>query len=200
MSKPISKGTIALIFFGAVIVVLVLGTLSSYNGLISKEETVNTAWSNLQSQYQRRADLIPNLVNTVKGYTSHENEALTKVVEARAKATSLMVNAEDLTPERAKQIQEAQSELSNLVGRLLMVQENCPELKASEQFSELQAQLEGTENRIAESRRAYNVSAKEFNVSVRKFPTNIVAGIFGFERKPQFEAQAGAEQAPTVNF
>ena len=176
MSKPISKGTIALIFFGAVIVVLVLGTLSSYNGLISKEETVNTAWSNLQSQYQRRADLIPNLVNTVKGYTSHENETLTKVVEARAKATSLMVNAEDLTPERAKQIQEAQSELSNLVGRLLMVQESYPELKASEQ------------------------SAKEFNVSVRKFPTNIVAGIFGFERKTQFEAQAGAEQAPTVNF
>ena len=200
MSKPISKGTIALIFFGAVIVVLVLGTLSSYNGLISKEETVNTAWSNLQSQYQRRADLIPNLVNTVKGYTAHENETLTKVVEARAKATSLMVNAEDLTPERAKQIQEAQSELSNLVGRLLMVQENYPELKASEQFSELQAQLEGTENRIAESRRAYNESAKEFNVSVRKFPTNIVAGIFGFERKTQFEAQAGAEQAPTVNF
>lgn len=200
MSKPISKGTIALIFFGAVIVVLVLGTLSSYNGLISKEETVNTAWSNLQSQYQRRADLIPNLVNTVKGYTSHEHETLTKVVEARAKATSLMVNAEDLTPERAKQIQEAQSELSNLVGRLLMVQESYPELKASEQFSELQAQLEGTENRIAESRRAYNESAKEFNVSVRKFPTNIVAGIFGFERKTQFEAQAGAEQAPTVNF
>ena len=200
MSKPISKGTIALIFFGAVIVVLVLGTLSSYNGLISKEETVNTAWSNLQSQYQRRADLIPNLVNTVKGYTSHENETLTTVVEARAKATSLMVNAEDLTPQRAKQIQEAQSELSNLVGRLLMVQENYPELKASEQFSELQAQLEGTENRIAESRRAYNESAKEFNVSVRKFPTNIVAGIFGFERKTQFEAQAGAEQAPTVNF
>ena len=200
MSKPISKGTIALIFFGAVIVVLVLGTLSSYNGLISKEETVNTAWSNLQSQYQRRADLIPNLVNTVKGYPSHENETLTKVVEARAKATSLMVNAEDLTPERAKQIQEAQSELSNLVGRLLMVQENYPELKASEQFSELQAQLEGTENRIAESRRAYNESAKEFNVSVRKFPTNIVAGIFGFERKTQFEAQTGAEQAPTVNF
>lgn len=200
MSKPISKGTIALIFFGAVIVVLVLGTLSSYNGLISKEETVNTAWSNLQSQYQRRADLIPNLVNTVKGYASHENETLTKVVEARAKATSLMVNAEDLTPERAKQIQEAQSELSNLVGRLLMVQENYPELKASEQFSELQAQLEGTENRIAESRRTYNESAKEFNVSVRKFPTNIVAGIFGFERKTQFEAQTGAEQAPTVNF
>ena len=200
MSKPLSKGTIALIFFGAVIVVLVLGTLSSYNGLISKEETVNTAWSNLQSQYQRRADLIPNLVNTVKGYTSHDNEPLTTVVEARAKATSLMVNAEDLTPERAKQIQEAQSELSNLVGRLLMVQESYPELKASEQFSELQAQLEGTENRIAESRRAYNESAKEFNVSVRKFPTNIVAGIFGFERKTQFEAQAGAEQAPTVNF
>ena len=200
MSKPISKGTIALIFFGAVIVVLVLGTLSSYNGLISKEETVNTAWSNLQSQDQRRADLIPNLVNTVKCYTAHENETLTKVVEARAKATSLMVNAEDLTPERAKQIQEAQSELSNLVGRLLMVQENYPELKASEQFSELQAQLEGTENRIAESRRTYNESAKEFNVSVRKFPTNIVAGIFGFERKTQFEAQAGAEQAPTVNF
>ena len=121
-------------------------------------------------------------------------------MEARAKATSLMVNAEDLTPERAKQIQEAQSELSNLVGRLLMVQENYPELKASEQFSELQAQLEGTENRIAESRRTYNESAKEFNVSVRKFPTNIVAGIFGFERKTQFEAQAGAEQAPTVNF
>ena len=159
-------------------------------------------------------------MNTVKGYTSHENETLTKVVEARAKATSLMVNAEDLTPERAKQIQEAQSELSNLVGRLLMVQEilqaqgdlstalcklmaiseSYPELKASEQFSELQAQLEGTENRIAESRRTYNESAKEFNVSVRKFPTNIVAGIFGFERKTQFEAQAGAEQAPTVNF
>ena len=200
MSKPISKGTIALIFFGAVIVVLVLGTLSSYNGLISKEETVNTAWSNLQSQYQRRADLIPNLVNTVKGYTSHENETLTKVVEARAKATSLMVNAEDLTPERAKQIQEAQSELSNLVGRLLMVQENYPELKASEQFSELQAQLEGTENRINVARKDFNDAAKKYNVSIRSFPKNILAKMFGFEKKVYFEAQSGAEKAPEVKF
>lgn len=194
------KGTIALLVVGVVILMLVGGTLTTYNGLVAKDEAVTTAWGNIQSQYQRRADLVPNLVNTVKGYAKHESETLEGVVEARAKATQIKVDADNITPEKLKQYQSAQGELTQALGRLIAVQENYPDLKANENFSELQAQLEGTENRINESRQLYNAAVQTYNVSVRRFPANIVAGMFGFEKKTQFEAEAGTDKAPKVEF
>lgn len=194
------KGTITLLVIGVLILIMVGGTLTTYNGLIAKDEAVATAWGNIQSQYQRRADLIPNLVNTVKGYAKHESETLENVMAARAKATQITVNADNLTPEKLKQYQAAQGELSQALGRLMAVSENYPNLKANENFSELQAQLEGTENRINESRQIYNSTVQTYNVSVRRFPSNIVAGMFGFDKKNQFEAEAGAEKAPKVEF
>ena len=195
-----SKGTITLIVVGVVLVLLIGGSLTTYNGLVQKDEAVSTAWSNVQSQYQRRADLIPNLVNMVKGYAQHENATLEQVVAARAKATQLTVNADELTPEKMKQLQAAQGELSQALGRLLMITENYPDLKANENFLDLQAQLEGTENRINESRRLYNESVQTYNVGIRSFPANVVAGIFGFDKRTPFEAEAGAEKAPKVEF
>lgn len=194
------KGTITLLVIGVLIFIMVGGTLTTYNGLIAKDEAVATAWGNIQSQYQRRADLIPNLVSTVKGYAKHESETLENVMAARAKATQITVNADNLTPEKLKQYQAAQGELSQALGRLMAVSENYPNLKANENFSELQAQLEGTENRINESRQIYNSAVQTYNVSVRRFPANIVAGMFGFDKKNQFEAEAGAEKAPKVEF
>lgn len=194
------KGTITLLVIGVLILILIGGTLTTYNGLIAKDEAVATAWGNIQSQYQRRADLIPNLVSTVKGYAKHESETLENVLTARAKATQLTISADDLTPEKLKQYQAAQGELSQALGRLMAVSENYPDLKANENFSELQAQLEGTENRINESRQIYNSVVQTYNVSVRRFPANIVAGMFGFDKKNQFEAEAGAEKAPKVEF
>ena len=194
------KGTITLLVIGVLILIMVGGTLTTYNGLIAKDEAVATAWGNIQSQYQRRADLIPNLVSTVKGYAKHESETLESVMAARAKATQITVNADNLTPEKLKQYQAAQGELSQALGRLMAVSENYPNLKAKENFSELQAQLEGTENRINESRQIYNSAVQTYNVSVRRFPANIVAGMFGFDKKNQFEAEAGAEKAPKVEF
>ncbi len=194
------KGTITLLVIGVLILIMVGGTLTTYNGLIAKDEAVATAWGNIQSQYQRRADLIPNLVSTVKGYAKHESETLENVLAARAKATQVTVNADNLTPEKLKQYQAAQGELSQALGRLMAVSENYPNLKANENFSELQAQLEGTENRINESRQIYNSAVQTYNVSVRRFPANIVAGMFGFDKKNQFEAEAGAEKAPKVEF
>lgn len=194
------KGTITLIVIGALILILVGGTLTTYNNLVKEDETVSTAWSNLQSQYQRRSDLIPNLVSTVKGYAKHESSTLEAVVAARSKATQLTLSANDLTSENLKKIQTAQGELSQALGRLLAISENYPELKANENFSELQAQLEGTENRINESRTKYNETVKNYNISVRRFPTKIVADMFGFEKRNQFEAEAGAEKAPEVEF
>lgn len=194
------KGTITLLVIGVLILIMVGGTLTTYNGLIAKDEAVATAWGNIQSQYQRRADLIPNLVSTVKGYAKHESETLESVMSARAKATQITVNADNLTPEKLKQYQAAQGELSQALGRLMAVSENYPNLKANENFSELQAQLEGTENRINESRQIYNSAVQTYNVSVRRFPANIVAGMFGFDKKNQFEAEAGAEKAPKVEF
>ena len=191
------KGTITLLVIGVLILIMVGGTLTTYNGLIAKDEAVATAWGNIQSQYQRRADLIPNLV---KGYAKHESETLENVMAARAKATQITVNADNLTPEKLKQYQAAQGELSQALGRLMAVSENYPNLKANENFSELQAQLEGTENRINESRQIYNSAVQTYNVSVRRFPANIVAGMFGFDKKNQFEAEAGAEKAPKVEF
>lgn len=194
------KGTITLLVIGVLILILVGGTLTTYNGLVAKDEAVATAWGNVQSQYQRRADLIPNLVSTVKGYAKHESGTLESVVAARAKATQMTIDASNITPEKLKQFQAAQGELSQALGRLMAIQENYPDLKANENFSELQAQLEGTENRINESRNLYNTAVQTYNVSVRRFPASIVASMFGFDKKTQFEAEAGAEKAPKVEF
>ena len=177
-------------------------TLSScgYNSMVEKEEAVNTAWSNVENQYQRRADLIPNLVNTVKGYASHEQETLESVVNARSKATQITLNADELTPEKLKAYQAAQGEVGSALSRLLAVTENYPELKANENFQELQAQLEGTENRISVERRNFNQVTQDYNTYIRKFPNNLFAGMFGFDKKPYFEAEAGSQKAPELKF
>lgn len=193
----LSKGLLALI---AVIVVLAVWLFSSYNGLVSQEETVNESWANLQSQYQRRSDLIPNLVNTVKGYTNYEKGTLEAVINARAKATQTTINADGLNEDAMQKFQQAQGELSSALNRLMVVVERYPELKASDQFQQLQAQLEGTENRINESRNQYNQVVKTYNVKVRRFPASIPASLFGFEKKAMFQAEAGAEKAPEVQF
>lgn len=182
------------------IVVIVGYCMTAYNSLVSKDEKVGEAWSNVENQYQRRSDLIPNLVNTVKGYATHEKETLEDVVAARSKATQTSVDIADLTPEKLKAYQQAQGEIGSALGRLLAITENYPELKANENFKELQAQLEGTENRISVERRNFNEAAKTYNTSIRRFPANILAGMFGFEKRPYFEAQEGAEKAPEVKF
>lgn len=184
----------------AVIAVIAIYGVSSYNSMVSQEEAVGTAWSNVENQYQRRADLIPNLVNTVKGYAAHEKETFDAVVSARAKATQTTVSIDDLTPEKMEAYQRAQGEVGSALSRLLAVTENYPELKANENFQTLQAQLEGTENRISVERRNFNDVAREYNTSIRRFPKNIFAGMFGFEKRPYFEAQEGAEKAPEVKF
>ena len=196
-----SKGTIALIIIGLLVLVGGCGGVSSYNNLVQQQEKVRQAWGNVESNYQRRADLIPNLVNTVKGAADFEQETLTNVTEARARATSVQISAEDLeNPEQLQRYQQAQSELGQALGRLLMVTENYPTLRATEQFQTLQAQLEGTENRINVARRDYNQAVSQYNTQVRSFPTNIIAGLTGFDTRPQFEAEQGAEQAPSVDF
>ena len=184
----------------AVIAIVAIWAISGYNGMVNKEETVSNAWANVEAAYQRRADLIPQLVNTVKGYANHEKSTLDAVVSARTKATQMTVDVGELTEENIQKYQEAQGEVGAAIGRLLAITESYPELKANENFSELQAQLEGTENRINEVRKNYNASVKEYNVSVRKFPNNILAGMFGFERKAEFKAEEGASRAPEVNF
>jgi LemA protein len=180
--------------------VLSLGACSSYNNFVEKEEEVENAWSKVQSAYQRRADLIDNLVSTVKGAAQFEQKTLTDVVNARAKASSMTVNASDLTPEKLQEFQQNQSQLSQSLGRLLVVSENYPELKASQNFLELQAQLEGTENRIKVERDRYNDVATDYNKSVRRFPGALFAGIFGFSQKAQFQAEQNAQSAPKVSF
>ncbi len=186
----------------AVIAVVAMSGLTScnYNSLVEKEQKVNQSWAQVENQYQRRADLIPNLVNTVKGYSTHEQETLTKVTEARAKATSITLDADDLTEENLAKYQEAQNELSGALKSLLAVTEAYPDLKANENFMNLQTQLEGTENRIATERMRYTEAVQDYNTSIKKFPTNIYAGWFGFEEKPQFKAEAGAQKAPEVKF
>ncbi|MGN0232275.1 MAG: LemA family protein [Muribaculaceae bacterium] len=184
----------------AVVAVIAIMCVSAYNSLVSSEESVDTAWSQVENVYQRRADLIPNLVNTVKGYAAHEKETLEGVVSARAKATQMTIDPTNLTPEAIEKFQAAQGELGTALGKLLAITENYPDLKANENFKELQAQLEGTENRIAVERKKFNETAQVYNTSIRKFPRSIVASMFGFERKPYFKAQEGAEQAPTVQF
>jgi LemA protein len=182
--------------------ILVLGGCgcNSYNTLVNKDENVKAKWSAVQSDYQRRADLIPNLVNTVKGAANFEQETLTRVIEARAKATQVTLNPGELTPENIQKFQAAQGELSSSLSRLLVSVERYPELKANQNFLDLQKQLEGTENRINVSRKDFNTSVQDYNSSVRKFPANIFAGMFGFGVKEGFTADAGAERAPQVQF
>lgn len=179
---------------------LLMGGCNNYNAFVDKEENVENAWSKVQSAYQRRADLIPNLVNTVKGYADHERGTLEAVTSARARATSINIDPSNATKEQLKQFSEAQSELSKSLGRLMMISENYPDLKANANFRELQAQLEGTENRIKVERDRFNDSVTTFNKSVRKFPASFFASIFGFSQKTQFSAQEGAENAPKVEF
>ncbi len=174
--------------------------IGSYNKLVTSEETVNSQWANVESQYQRRADLIPNLVQTVKGYATHESSTLEGVMAARARATQITIDPKNLTPEKLQEYQAAQGQIGSAIGRLMMVTENYPNLKANENFLELQAQLEGTENRISVERNRFNDVAKSFNTSIRSFPTNIVAGITGFQKKPYFEAEKAAAKAPAVKF
>lgn len=171
-----------------------------YNTLVELEENVKAKWAQVENAYQRRADLIPNLVNTVKGAANFEQETLTQVIEARAKATSVTVDPENLTPEAIQQFQQSQDALSQSLGRLLVTVERYPDLKANQNFLELQAQLEGTENRISTERRAFNDATQQYNSAVRRFPNNITAGIFGFKQKGYFTAEAGANQAPEVQF
>ena len=187
------------IWIGVVALVAIF-CYTSYNGLVTKEEGLDSAWSNVETQYQRRADLIPNLVNTVKGYAAHESETLGAVTEARARATSINLSASDLTPERLAAFQQAQADVRSALGRLIAVAENYPDLKANQNFLELQAQLEGTEDRIAVARKDFNAAAQRYNVAVRRFPSNLIAGLFGFEKKPYFEASEGADKAPEVQF
>lgn len=198
--KSLSKKNLILLAVGGLLLICVFWSFSTYNSLVGQDEVVTTAWGNVQTQYQRRSDLIPNLVNVVKGYAKHEKETLEAVVSARARATQITVNADGLTPEKLQQYQQAQGQLSAALGKLLAVSESYPNLKANENFSELQAQLEGTENRISESRTRYNKAVQGYNISVRKFPGNIVAKMFGFTPKAKFEAAENAQNAPTVNF
>lgn len=185
-------------------IIILLGalTLSScgYNGMVEKDESISKAWASVETQYQRRSDLIPNIVSTVKGYADFEQSTLTAVVEARAKATGITLKADDLTPDKIAQFQAAQKELGGALSRLLVSVERYPDLKASSQFSQLQAQLEGTENRISVARDKFNASVQDYNTYIRKFPKNIVAGMFDFEQKGYFESDAGTEDAPKVEF
>ena len=183
-----------------ILVVIVLWAIGGYNGMVEMDEQVQNSWANVETQYQRRADLIPNLVSTVKGYAKHEQQTLEDVVQARSEATQVKVDAENLTPEKLAAFQKAQSGVSSALGRLLAVAENYPDLKANQNFLELQSQLEGTENRITVARKDFNDTAKSYNQAIRQFPKNILAGMFGFEKKSYFEAEAGSEKAPKVEF
>lgn len=183
-----------------VLAIIALWAVNVYNGLVENEETVESAWSQVENQYQRRADLVPNLVATVKGYATHESETLENVISARSRATQITIDPSNVTPEQLAQYQAAQGELSQALGRLLAVAESYPDLKANENFRDLQSQLEGTENRIAIARQQFNDTAREYNTKVRRFPGNIIASIFGFERKPYFEADEESKHAPKVEF
>jgi LemA protein len=189
--------TVVLIVIG--LFVLMSGC-SNYNAFVDLDENVENAWGKVQSAYQRRADLIPNLVNTVKGVADFEQETLTAVADARARATSINIDPSNITSEQLQAFQSAQSGLSQSLGRLLMVSENYPELKANQSFAELQTQLEGTENRIKVERDRFNDTVTAYNKKIRRFPASFFATIFGFDQRAQFEAQAGAEQAPQVQF
>ena len=194
------RSTVVILVVVGVVLVLFFWFKNGYNSMVKEQEGVQTAWSQVENVYQRRADLIPNLVNTVKGYAAHESQTLEGVVNARAKATQLTVDPENITPEKLAAYQEAQGELGAALGKLLAIQENYPDLKANENFLALQSQLEGTENRISTERMKFNEAAKRYNVLIRVFPKSIIASLFGFEKMPYFQAKEGADVAPAVEF
>ena len=189
-----------LIITVVVIALVALWGISSYNGLVSMDENVSNQWANVETQYQRRSDLIPNLVNTVKGYAKHESQTLEAVMAARSQATQVKIDPSNCTPQQLAAYQKAQGDVTTALGKLLAITENYPDLKANQNFLELQSQLEGTENRINVARKDFNDTAKKYNTSLRRFPRNIVASMFGFEKRAYFEAEAGAEKAPKVEF
>jgi LemA protein len=190
------NGIIALVVLG----VAAIWGISKYNGLVGAQESIESVWAKVETQYQRRADLIPNLVNTVKGYADFEQETLTKVIEARAKATQTTIDPTNMTAEQLQQFQGAQGELSGALSRLLVTIERYPELKANQNFLELQAELAGTENRIGVARDNFNTEAKSYNTKIKKFPTNLIANLFNFDAKPYFESDPGSQNAPKVEF
>ena len=192
-----NKGLIITI---VVIVLVALWGISSYNGLVGMDENVSNKWANVETQYQRRSDLIPNLVNTVKGYAKHESQTLEAVMAARSQATQVKIDPSNCTPQQLAAYQKAQGDVTTALGTLLAITENYPDLKANQNFLELQSQLEGTEKRINVARKDFNDSAKKYNTSLRRFPRNIIASMFGFEKRNYFEAEAGAEKAPKVEF
>lgn len=192
-----NKGLIITI---VVIALVAIWGISSYNGLVSMDENVSNQWANVETQYQRRSDLIPNLVNTVKGYAKHESETLESVMAARSQATQVKIDPSNCTPQQLAAYQKAQGDVTTALGKLLAITENYPDLKANQNFLELQSQLEGTENRINVARKDFNDAAKKYNTSLRRFPRNIIASMFGFEKRNYFEAEAGAEKAPKVEF
>lgn len=194
------KGLVVLLVAVAVVFGLYSWFKGNYNNMVKMDEGVQAAWSQVENVYQRRADLIPNLVATVKGYAAHEQETLEGVISARSRATQITVDPENLTPEELAKFQKAQGELGSALGKLLAITENYPDLKANTNFLELQSQLEGTENRITVERQKFNEAARMYNTTIRQFPKNIVAGMFDFEKRPYFEAQEGADQAPKVEF
>ena len=190
---------------GLIITIVVIALVaswgrSSYNGLVSMDENVSNQWANVETQYQRRSDLIPNLVNTVKGYAKHESETLESVMAARSQATQVKIDPSNCTPQQLAAYQKAQGDVTTALGKLLAITENYPDLKANQNFLELQSQLEGTENRINVARKDFNAPAKKYTTSLRRFPRNIIASMFGFEKRNYFEAEAGAEKAPKVEF
>jgi LemA protein len=198
------KGCLIWIIVGVIVALVVLGIVSwgtkAYNQMVTLQEGVTSQWGNVETQYQRRADLIPNFVNTVKGAAAFEQETLTKVIEARAKATQITIDPTKMTAENLQQFQAAQSELSSALSRLMVVVEQYPELKATQNYRDLQVELEGTENRISVERRKFNEVALSLNTYIKKFPQNIIAGMFGFTAKPYFESMEGADKAPEVKF
>ena len=194
------KGCIALIVLGVIALALFGWVKNSYNGLVKDQESVEKAWGNVENQYQRRADLIPNLVETVKGYAKHEQETLEGVIEARANATKVTIDPTNMTPEDLQKYQAAQGDVTNALSRLIAVSESYPDLKANENFKDLQQQLESTENRINKARDDFNEEAQKYDTKRRTFPTNIIASIFGFGEKPYFKSLEGADVAPKVDF
>ena len=194
------RSNIILLAIGAALLLLVFNGCGSYNNMVTKQESTSSAWAQVENVYQRRMDLIPNLVNTVKGVANFEQKTLTDVINARARATQMKVDASKLSPEQLSKFQASQGELSQALGRLMVVAEQYPQLKATQNFLELQSQLEGTENRIAVERGKFNDIVKDYNSYIRKFPQVLYAGIFGFDKKGYFEAVAGADKAPEVKF
>ncbi len=197
--KPLGRiGTIVIVL--VVLLLIVSWGVGIYNRIIPMNEKVSTEWSNVETQYQRRADLIPNFVNTVKGAAEFEQETLTRVIEARARATQMTIDPSNITPEQLEQFQAAQSEVSSALQRLMVVVERYPDIKATQNFRDLQVELEGTENRIAVARNNFNDAAREYNTFIKQFPNNLIASLSKFDSRPYFEAQEGTETAPTVQF